>query len=237
MKMKTQKKKTELTYKRMLHLMNKNQLRTNETIEKSSAEVDEKFNEVSERFKETDAKFKETDLKFKETDAKFKETDLVFKETALRFKELDLFLKELGKQIGGIGNKFGTFNEGLVLPSLTRLLTDDFNCKSIFPNFKHRENGTILEIDLLGVSNIAYYIIEIKSHLREDSIEQLKLEIEQFKLFKPLFEEKQIYGLITATHYDKKIKERVLKDGIYFISITDDIVKMDIPENFIPRAW
>ncbi|NTV95645.1 MAG: DUF3782 domain-containing protein, partial [Thiobacillus sp.] len=35
-------------------------------------------------------------------------------------KETDRQLKELGKQIGGLGNKFGSFTEGLALPSLAK---------------------------------------------------------------------------------------------------------------------
>ncbi len=41
-------------------------------------------------------------------------------------KETDRKLKELGKQIGGLGNKFGAFAEGLAFSSFERILRADF---------------------------------------------------------------------------------------------------------------
>ena len=47
-----------------------------------------------------------------------KETDLQLKEVSQAQKKTDRQLKELGKQIGGLGSKFGSFTEGLALPSM-----------------------------------------------------------------------------------------------------------------------
>nr|NCS30802.1 DUF3782 domain-containing protein [Microcystis aeruginosa F13-15] len=44
------------------------------------------------------------------------------KETDRQLKETDKQLKELGKQIGGLGAKFGSFTEGLALPSMETIL-------------------------------------------------------------------------------------------------------------------
>ena len=37
-------------------------------------------------------------------------------------QETDRQIRELGKQIGGLGNKFGSFTEGLALPSMQKIL-------------------------------------------------------------------------------------------------------------------
>ena len=42
----------------------------------------------------------------------------LFQETDRQIKATDRQLKELGKQIGGLGAKFGSFTEGLALPSM-----------------------------------------------------------------------------------------------------------------------
>ena len=44
------------------------------------------------------------------------------KETDRQLKATDRQLKELGKQIGGLGAKFGSFTEGLALPSMEKIL-------------------------------------------------------------------------------------------------------------------
>ena len=58
----------------------------------------------------------------RETDRQLKETD----------RQLRKQLKELGKQIGGLGEKFGGFTEGMVLPFMTKILTENFRCRSLW---------------------------------------------------------------------------------------------------------
>ena len=166
-----------------------------------------------------------------------KETELMFKETAVKFKETDKQIKELGKQIGGLGNKFGTFNEGLVLPSLHKLFHQKFHCTDISERYKFYSNGDSMEIDLLAISKTSCYIIEIKSHYRQDAFEQLLNQIERFRRVKLEHSDKKIYGVLVATHYEKENINELLRNGIYFISISNDLVELQIPDSFEPRAW
>ena len=66
---------------------------------------------------------RETDRQLKETDRQLKETD----------RQLRKQLKELGKQIGGLGEKFGGFTEGMALPSMTKILTENFGMEVVTP--------------------------------------------------------------------------------------------------------
>jgi len=50
-------------------------------------------------------------------------------------RETDRQLEELGKQIGGLGNKFGAFAEGLAFSSIERILRADFGMEAITPRF------------------------------------------------------------------------------------------------------
>jgi len=170
-----------------------------------------------------------------------KEMDRWMKESKLeadrRMKETDRQLKELGKQIGGLGNKFGTFNEGLFMPSLNKMLEKRFKCKKTTENFYFRDNGNEFEIDLLGVSEEACYIVEFKSHLRDDGIEQTIRHIELFKKYVTEYSDKILFGIIVATHHDAESRKKVLSKGIYFISSAEDIAKLNIPKGFKPRQW
>ncbi|TRT75049.1 MAG: DUF3782 domain-containing protein, partial [Microcystis sp. M_OC_Ca_00000000_S217Cul] len=55
------------------------------------------------------------------------------KETDRQLKETDKQLKELGKQIGGLGAKFGSFTEGLALPSMETILRQRFGMEVVSP--------------------------------------------------------------------------------------------------------
>lgn len=87
-------------------------------------------------------------------------------------------VREIGKQIGGLGNKIGSFTEGMAFPSMTKLLEERFHMDFIAPRVILRKNGRHLELDVLAYSNSPeieeVYIVEVKGHLREDGLKQLQ---------------------------------------------------------------
>jgi hypothetical protein len=149
----------------------------------------------------------------------------------------DKQIKELGKQIGGLGNKFGTFNDGLVMPLLVKLFKTKFKCKSVAENFKFYSNGNSMEIDLLAVSTDSCFIVEIKSHLKDEAIDQINNQIAKFRKNMKEYSDRNLYGVVVATHYDKVVLEKVSENGIYFITISDDLVNIKTLKNFKPKAW
>ena len=123
----------------------------------------------------------------KETDKQLKK---MAEEAEKSRKENEKSMKELRQQIGGIANKFGSFTEGLVLPSMTKILTKKFGMTTINPSVRVRDKeGNEHEIDVLAYANgeiNTAFIVEVKSHLREEGIEQL---LNQCRLFPKLFPE------------------------------------------------
>jgi len=119
-----------------------------------------------------------------------KETD---KQLDKRFKATDKQLKELGKQIGGLGRKFGSFTEGLALPSMQKILQDQFKMEIISPSVRIHKEGRDMEIDVLAYANSTInevYVVEVKSHLREEGIIQLQTIMKNFRRFFPEHKEK-----------------------------------------------
>jgi hypothetical protein len=98
------------------------------------------------------------------------------KETDHRMQETDRQIKELGKQIGGLGKKFGNFTEGLALPSMEKILREHFGMEIISPSVRASKGGQHAEIDVLTYANSdinTAYVVEVKSHHREESIRHL----------------------------------------------------------------
>ncbi len=196
---------------------------------------------VTERmFQETDRKFLETDRQIKETDRQFKETDRQFKETDRRFKETDRRLRELGKQIGGLGEKFGSFTEGLALPSMERLLRERFGMEVISPSVRVTKGDRHLELDVLSYANgpiACAYVVEVKSHLREEAITQLQDILGRFREFFPEHRDKRLFGILAAVDMSGEMRERVLKAGFYPARIHDQVFELVAPEGFEPRPF
>ena len=166
-----------------------------------------------------------------------KETDRQLKELG---KQTDRQLKELGKQIGGLGSKFGSFTEGLALPSMETILRQRFGMEVVSPIVRVSKEGQHIEIDVLAYTNgnlNTAYIVEVKSHAREDSITQLKSILQRFRIFFPEHKDKQLYGILAAVDMSSDLRQKTLEAGFYVARIHDEVFELDTPENFQPQGY
>ena len=104
----------------------------------TSEDVWQLLAELATAQKETERRQQETDRQLKETGQQIKATDQELKEST---QQLNRQLKELGKQIGGLGAKFGSFTEGLALPSMETILRQRFGMEIISPSVRASKGG------------------------------------------------------------------------------------------------
>ncbi len=155
-------------------------------------------------------------------------------------KQTDRQIKELGKQIGGLGSKFGSFTEGLALPSMEKILRQRFGIEVISPSVRVSKEGKHIEIDVLAYTNgnlNTAYIVEVKSHAREDSIARLKSILQRFRTFFPEHKNKQLYGILAAVDMSPELRQKTLQEGFYVARIHDQVFELDTPENFQPQSY
>ena len=213
---------------------------TSEDVWRLLAELTAAQKETDRQLKETDRQLKEVSQQQKETELLLKEVSQQQKENAQQQKETDKQLKELGKQIGGLGAKFGSFTEGLALPSMETILRQRFGMEVISPSVRVTKDGQHLEIDVLaytnGELNIAY-IVEVKSHGREESITQLISILQRFRSFFPEHKDKKLYGILAAVDLSPELREKILQEGFYVARIHDQVFELDIPDNFPPQTY
>jgi hypothetical protein len=155
-------------------------------------------------------------------------------------KETDKKIKEVSKQIGGLGNKFGSFTEGLALPSMEKILSKHFKMDYIFPRAKSKFLEEELEIDVLAYSNgktNEVYVVEVKSHLTMRELEQTLKILKRFPHAFPEHANKTLYGMIVAVDASSEMKQRVLKEGLYFATIHDDHFQLKTPSHFVPKKF
>jgi hypothetical protein len=196
--------------------------------------------ELTAAQKETDKQLKEVSQQQKETELLLKEVSQQLQENAQQQKETDKQLKELGKQIGGLGAKFGSFTEGLALPSMETILRQRFGMEVVSPSVRDSKEGQHLEIDVLAYSNgelNTAYIVEVKSHAREESITQLKSILQRFRRFFSEHKDKKLYGILAAVDLSPELREKILQEGLYVARIHDQVFELDIPDNFQPRLY
>ncbi len=213
---------------------------TSEDVWRLLAELTAAQKETDRQLKETDRQLKEVSQQQKETELLLKEVSQQQKENAQQQKETDKQLKELGKQIGGLGAKFGSFTEGLALPSMETILGQRFGMEVVSPSVRVSKDGQHLEIDVLAYTNgelNTAYIVEVKSHAREESITQLKSILQRFRSFFPEHKDKKLYGILASVDLSNELREKILQEGFYVARIHDQVFELDIPDNFSPQTY
>ncbi|EPF16128.1 DUF3782 domain-containing protein [Microcystis aeruginosa] len=213
---------------------------TSEDVWRILAELATAQAELTAAQSELTAAQKETDKQLKEVSQQQKETDRQQKENAQQQKKTDKQLKELGQQIGGLGAKFGSFTEGLALPSMEKILRQRFGMEVVSPSVRVSKDGKHLEIDVLAYTNgelNTAYIVEVKSHAREESITQLKSILQRFRSFFTEHKDKKLYGILASVDLSNELREKILQEGFYVARIHDQVFELDIPDNFQPRPY
>ena len=155
-------------------------------------------------------------------------------------KQTDRQIKQVNKQLGEIGNKWGTFAEGMAIESIKKILLEKFNADTVSERTMRRMKNDTLELDAFGYSNGTInnaVVVEIKSHLREDAIEQIEDALEKFPRFFPIHADKKLYGLIACVHAPDNLKGVLRKKGIYLAVMNDETFELQTFPNFTPRDF
>lgn len=199
-------------------------------LARSQAETDRQLKENDRRLEKTRQLFHES---FQRTEAEQRKTEEIQRQTS---RQID----DLKKQLGGLGDKFGGFTEGMALPSMTKLLETRFGMDFIAPRARARRNGHHLELDVLAYSNSGRneaYVVEIKSHLREEGIQQLLRILRDFPAFFPEHKDKKLYGILAVVDAPDELQQRVLDHGLYLARIHGDTFELQVPDGFEPRSF
>ncbi len=113
----------------------------------------------------------------------------------------------------------------------------------ISPSVRVRKGKENIEVDVLAYANgevNAAYVVEVKSHAKPESIDQLKSILSilnNFRRFFPEHSNKTVYGILAAVDIPEALKEKALTEGLYVARISDDTFEMDTPKDFQPKTW
>lgn len=175
-----------------------------------------------------------------ETAEQMKVTDRKLSEMSKEVESTAKQVKQVNKQLGELGNKFGSFTESMALPSMEKILYRQFKMDVITPRAKARQNGHSLEIDVMAYDNGSrneVYLVEVKSHLTHEGIQQMLRTIEQFPKFFGAHSNRKIYGVIAAVDIPDNMRSEVLNKGIYLARIHDGTFELLTRRGFQPKAF
>jgi hypothetical protein len=171
----------------------------------------------------------------------FEEIKEILAKVAISQKETWDLVKENQKMIGYLGNKFGSFAEAMALPSMQRILEEDFGMTHTQPRYRIKKDGKIVqEIDMIAHANGSVntaVVVEIKSDLKGKDVYQVIGIMDKFFELFPEHKGKKLYGIIAYIDASEEGKSKALKKGFYLASIHDELFELKTPVGFIPKDF
>ena len=191
--------------------------------------------EVKDLYKEADRRFKETERLMKqqseETNRKFQETDRKFQETDRKFQETD-------KKIGRLGNRLGDFIEEMVRPGAVRLFQErGIDVHSVSRNVTGNRDGQSVEIDLLVVNDGQMVVVECKSSLSLDDVNEHIRRLGKVKSVFPLYREMKVMGAVAGMVIQDNVARYAYKKGFFVLSQSGDSMRILNDDQFKPGIW
>jgi RecB family endonuclease NucS len=109
----------------------------------------------------------------------------------------------------------------------------------IAPRVRARRNGHSMEVDVLAYShsNDQVFVVEVKSHLREEALDQLRRTLKEFREFFPEHKDKKLFGILAAVDAPDRVRDKALQEGFYLARIHDGQFELQVPDSFQPRAF
>jgi len=194
--------------------------------------------------KETGRQIKETDRQLKETGQQLKESQIEAVEfrqvQAKGNEEMRQTIKDLKTQLGGLGNKFGDFAEGMAIPSLIEILAKRFGAEQIIETRRIRKGEDEIELDLIGASNGPNKTVvagEVKSVLNQRELEKFLGNLRRFFEFFPQFKGYRLHGILAAVESSKAMDAAAVAQGLGVARMHGDIFRLQVPPNFQPKDF
>lgn len=193
------------------------------------------YEEILRLFKETDLKFKETDLKFQETDRKFQEVQRFITE---KFRETDRLIKQTQKAIGELRNRLGQFVEKMVKPAVVRLFRQrGINVHRVISKMEANYGDEGIQMDLLLIDGSEAIVVECKSSLSVDDVNEHLDRLGKFKRFWPEYGGFNLFGAVAGMVVPDDVSRYAYRQGLYVLVQNGDIVEIRNDDKFQPKVW
>jgi len=190
------------------------------------------FKEVRDLYKETDRRIKEMS---QDTDRKFQDTERLMKQQSL---ETDKQIKGLKESIGNLGNRLGDFVEEMVRPAAVRLFRErGINVHVVSRNVTAEREGEAIEIDLLVVNDGEMIVVECKSSLSIDDVNEHIERLGKVKRLFPHYRKMKVMGAVAAMVMQDNVGRYAYKKGLFVLCQSGDTMVIRNDDKFKAKEW
>ena len=207
--------------------------KTNERFEQSRQEYDRRLaEEAAEEAKRRDA---EADYRSKEMDRRFAEMNA---EANRRLAKLEKTVANTNRAVDSLTTRWGRLVEELVEPAVIQLFrARGIDVKETYSRARVKRQGIAMEIDILVVDETEVVLVECKSRLSQDDVNEFLEKLSRFKQAFPHYQNFQAYGAVAGIEIDKGVDRYAYKKGLFVIKPSGETVEIINDSGFQAQSW
>ena len=172
---------------------------------------------------------------FKDSQKEFKEAQ---KELQDAQKQTEREIKAVNVSIGRLSNRLGEFVEEAVRPSAVRLFRErGIDVHEVQQNIIAKRDGEGLEIDLLVINDKDVVVIECKSNLSLDDVNDHLTRLEKVKRLMPRYKECRVSGAVAGMVIPDNVAAYAIRKGLYVIGQNGDHLELRNDAVFVAKVW
>ncbi|MFM8300314.1 MAG: DUF3782 domain-containing protein, partial [Microcystis aeruginosa] len=150
----------------------------------------------------------------------------------------DRTIAELKRTVDSLTTRWGRFVEELVAPAVLRLFQEKgIDIKELYPRAQVKRQGIAMEIDILAVDERDVVLVECKSRLSQDDVDEFIEKLTRFKIAFPHYKNYQAYGAVAGIEINKGVDRYAYKKGLFVIKPSGDTVVIINDADFQPNTW
>ena len=153
-------------------------------------------------------------------------------------RETSREINEVNKSVGRLTNRLGEFVEEAVRPSAVRLFRErGIDIHEVQQNVTAKRDGEGLEIDLLVVNNKDVVVIECKSNLSIDDVNEHLDRLEKVKRLLPDHKDKRVSGAVAGMVIPANVATYAIRKGLYVIGQNGEHLELRNDMSFAAKVW
>jgi hypothetical protein len=213
--------------------------KTNEKFEQSRQEYDRRAAEAKaeydRRAAEYDRRAAEADRRAAEADRRAAEAKA---EADRRLAELEKTVANTSRAVDSLTTRWGRFVEELVEPAVISLFRGKgIDVKETYSRARVKRQGIAMEIDILAVDETEVVLVECKSRLSKDDVNDFLEKLSRFKQAFPHYKNYQAYGAVAGIEIDEGVDRYAYKQGLFVIKPSGETVEIINDSGFEPKLW
>ncbi|PZU98929.1 MAG: DUF3782 domain-containing protein [Pseudanabaena sp.] len=202
-----------------------------EQFDRFSAEADRRAAEADRRAAEADRRAAEAARRSAEADRRAAEADR-------SMARLEKTVERTTKAVEALTTRWGRFVEELVEPAILRLFQEKgIDVKEVYPRARTKRQGFAMEIDILAVDDTELVLVECKSRLSKDDVDEFLEKLIRFKNAFPHYGSYKAYGAVAGIEINEGIDRYAYRQGLFVIKPSGDGVAIANDDDFRPVTW